>query len=240
MRLIPIALLFSSALIAQNADRVDTNANSDAARRLETAADVFKEIMATPDKGIPKDLLDKAQCIAIVPGLKKGAFIVGGKYGKGFLTCRETAGWSAPAAIRVEGGSFGFQIGGSETDVVMLVMNEGGENKLLSSKFTLGGEGEVAAGPVGRSATAQTDASLHAEILSYSRSRGAFAGVALTGATLRQDVDANKDLYGKRLDNRDIIKGNVMPPSSAQPLLSELHEFASTNGNSSADRTGDK
>jgi len=234
MRLISLALLLSSAMLAQNADRVDpktdtqtTKAGKDTARRLEDAATVFHEIMATPDKGIPHDLLAKAQCAVIVPGLKKGAFIVGAKYGRGFLTCREGQGWSAPGAIRVEGGSVGFQIGGSETDVVMLVMNQGGEDKLLSSKFTLGGEGEVAAGPVGRSASAQTDAKLTAEILSWSRSRGVFGGVALTGATLRQDLDANQDLYGKRIENRELAKGNVTPPAAATQLLSELNQYTS-------------
>lgn len=242
MRLIPMVLLLSSAMLAQNADRIDpkadtqtTKAGKDAARRLEDAATVFQEIMATPDKGVPRDLLARAQCAVIVPGLKKGAFIVGAKYGRGFLTCREGQSWSAPGAIRVEGGSFGFQIGGSETDVVMLVMNQGGENKLLSSQFTLGGEGEVAAGPVGRSASAETDAKLNAEILSWSRSRGVFGGVALTGATLRQDLDTNQDLYGKRIENRELVKGNVTPPAAATQLLSELNRYAAPAA-SSADR----
>jgi len=143
-------------------------------QRLDEAVAVFQDIMATPDRSIPQDLLDNAHCIVIVPGLKKGAFIIGGKYGKGFISCRrQGGGWSAPGTVRVEGGSLGFQIGGSESDVVMLVMNERGAAKLLSSKFTLGGEGEVAAGPVGREASAQTDAKMHAEILSWSRARGA-------------------------------------------------------------------
>src|SRR5579871_6458055 len=172
--------------------------------RMKDATAVFSEIMATPDKGIPQDLLEKAHCIVIVPGLKKGAFIVGGKYGKGYLSCRNKsgAGWSAPGTVRIEGGSVGFQIGGSETDVIMLVMNARGADRLLSSKFTLGAEGEVAAGPVGRSATAQTDAYMRAEILSWSRSRGVFAGIALQGATMRQDLDDNAALYGKKLENR--------------------------------------
>jgi len=148
------------------------------AKRLGEAAVVFSEIMATPDKGIPQDLLEKAHCIVIVPGLKTAAFLVGGKYGKGFLSCRnrDGEGWSAPAAVRIEGGSVGFQIGGSETDLIMLVMNQGGEGKLLSSKFTLGAEGSVAAGPVGRTATAQTDVQMKAEILSWSRSQGCLPG----------------------------------------------------------------
>jgi lipid-binding SYLF domain-containing protein len=198
------------------------------ADRLDDAASVISEIMATSDKGIPQDLLDKSQCIVIVPGLKKGAFIVGGKYGKGFVNCRKEGGegWTAPAAIRVEGGSFGFQIGGAETDVVLLIMNERGMKKLLSSKFTLGAEGEVAAGPVGRDATAQTDALMHAEILSWSRSRGVFAGVSLQGATLREDLDDNKELYGQGYANQDILNGKVPTPPAAARLNSLLDKYS--------------
>jgi lipid-binding SYLF domain-containing protein len=196
--------------------------------RLDEAAAVLSEIMDTPDKGIPQDLLDKAHCIAIVPGLKKGAFIVGAKYGKGFISCRGASGqgWSAPGAIRVEGGSVGFQIGGSESDVVLLVMNERGATKLLSSKFTLGGEGEVAAGPVGRSATAETDAKLTAEMLSWSRTRGVFAGISLQGATLREDMDDNLALYGKRLENHEIVMKGVAPPRAAHRLLELLNKYS--------------
>jgi lipid-binding SYLF domain-containing protein len=198
------------------------------AKRLGEAASVFSEIMATPDKGIPQDLLEKAHCIVIVPGLKTAAFIVGGKYGKGYLSCRNRggAGWSAPATVRVEGGSFGFQIGGSETDVIMLVMNHGGEDKLLSSKFTLGAEGSVAAGPVGRTATAQTDAQMHAEILSWSRSQGLFAGIALEGATLREDLDDNAEIYGRKLENRDIVTSGRRVPRSAARLIGLLDKYS--------------
>lgn len=196
-------------------------------RRLGDAATVFAEIMGSPDKAIPQELLGKAKCIVIVPGLKKGAFIVGGKYGKGFITCRTGKGWSGPAAVRVEGGSFGLQIGGAETDVVMTVMNERGARKLMSSQFTLGGEGEVAAGPVGRNAAVQTDAFLHAEMLSWSRSRGVFAGLSLQGATLRQDLDDNRDLYGKAVDNTTILKG-MAPPASAKKLISEIRKYSGT------------
>jgi SH3 domain-containing YSC84-like protein 1 len=206
--------------------RADDKAQS----RLEEAAAVFSEIMATPDKGIPQDLLEKAHCIVIVPGLKKGAFIVGAKYGKGFLSCRPKAGpgWSAPGAVRVEGGSVGFQIGGSETDAILLVMNERGADRLLSSKFTLGGEGDVAAGPVGRSATAQTDAKFTAEILSWSRSRGIFAGLSLQGATLRQDSDDNRALYGQKLTNRQIVTEGIAPPPAAGKLLALLNKYSPT------------
>ncbi len=198
------------------------------AQRLDDAATVISEIMDTPDKGIPQDLLDKAQCIIIVPGLKKGAFILGGKYGKGVVSCRKSGGtgWTAPASIRVEGGSVGFQIGGSESDVVMLLMNERGMQKLMESKFTLGGEGEVAAGPVGRNATAQTDAKMRAEMLSWSRSRGIFAGLSLQGATLRQDLDDNKELYGKAYETKDILTGNVAVPAAASKLISLLGKYS--------------
>jgi SH3 domain-containing YSC84-like protein 1 len=196
--------------------------------RLDDAVSVISEIMDTPDKGIPQDLLDKSQCIVIVPGLKKGAFIVGGKYGKGFVSCRKQGGqgWGAPAAVRVEGGSVGLQIGGSASDVVMLIMNERGMQKLMSSKFTLGGEGEVAAGPVGRDATAQTDAFMHAEILSWSRSRGVFAGISLQGATLRQDLDDNNDMYGKAYENKEILEGHVPVPAKASKLISTLNKYS--------------
>jgi SH3 domain-containing YSC84-like protein 1 len=202
--------------------------DSEPVKRLEEAAAVFSEIMATPDKAIPQDLLEKAHCIVIVPGVKKGAFIVGGKYGKGYLSCRNKSGvnWSAPATVRIEGGSVGFQIGGSETDVIMLVMNERGADRLLSSKFTLGGEGQVAAGPVGRTATAETDAYMRAEILSWSRSRGVFAGLSLQGATLRQDLDDNATLYGKKLENREIVTKGVAPPDAAAKLLELLNKYS--------------
>ncbi len=201
-------------------------------KRLNDAKVVFSEVMATPDKSIPQDLLDKAHCVVIVPGLKKGAFIFGAKYGKGFFTCRKNnaMGWVAPAAIRVEGGSVGFQIGGSETDVIMLVMNESGSKRLLSSKFTLGGAGEVAAGPVGRSTTAQTDAFMTAEILSWSRSRGVFAGVSLQGATLRQDLDDNEAMYGKPYENKQIITGDFAVPAAAKDLIATLNKYSAKKG----------
>jgi lipid-binding SYLF domain-containing protein len=192
-------------------------AGESAASRLDESANVMKEIMETPDNAIPQELLQSCQCIVIVPGMKKAAFIFGAKYGKGFLLCRKDSGtgWSAPAAIMVEGGSFGFQLGGSSTDVVMLVMNGGGVDKLLSSKFTLGADASVAAGPVGRTASAKTDLQLDAEILSYSRSRGLFAGVALNGATLRPDEDTNTELYGDKVTNREIVTGTKTRESEA-------------------------
>jgi lipid-binding SYLF domain-containing protein len=198
------------------------------AKRLDLAAVVLSEVMATPDKGIPEDMLGNAHCIVIVPSLKTAAFLVGGKYGKGYVSCRNTGGtgWSAPGTVRIEGGSVGFQIGGSTTDLIMLVMNKRGADKLLSSKFTLGAEGSVAAGPVGRTATAQTDAQMHAEILSWSRSQGLFAGLALEGATLRQDLDDNATLYGKRLENREIVTTSVRAPAAAAKLMKLLNKYS--------------
>lgn len=208
--------------------------DSEPVERLNEAATVFSEIMATPDKGIPQEMLANAHCIVIVPGLKTAAFVFGGKYGKGYLSCRSKngVGWSAPGTVRIEGGSVGFQIGGSETDLIMLVMTERGADKLLSSKFTLGAEGSVAAGPVGRTATAQTDAQMHAEILSWSRSQGLFAGLALEGATLRQDLDDNGAIYGKKLENREIVTTSVPIPDAAQRLIDILNKY------SARERTG--
>jgi len=205
-----------------------TPADDDTSKRLNAAADVLSEVMAAPDKGIPQDLLDKAACAVVVPGVKKGAFIVGVKYGRGFIVCRKKSGrdWSAPGGVKVEGGSVGFQIGGSETDVIMLVMNERAIDKLLSSKFTIGADASVAAGPVGRTSTAETDVQLHAEILTYSRARGLFAGVSLQGATLRPDDDANKDMYGRPMSNQDIVLGNVKPPQIAARLIAELNRHS--------------
>jgi lipid-binding SYLF domain-containing protein len=199
-----------------------------AAERLADAATVMNEVMGSPDKGIPQDLLAKAECVIVVPGLKKGAFVVGGEYGRGFAECRKAdgGGWGAPAAVKVEGGSVGFQIGGSSTDVVMLVMNRNGMNKLLSDKFTLGADASVAAGPVGRTAKADTDVKLSAEILAWSRAKGLFAGISLNGATLRPDSDANGELYGRKLTNREVLEGNVAAPAAAQSLVSALDKYS--------------
>jgi len=197
--------------------------------RLDAAADMMTEIMSAPDKGIPQDLLSKSECIVIVPGVKKGAFIFGGKYGKGFMLCRKASGvgWSAPAAVRVEGGSVGFQIGGSETDVVMLVNSASGVKKLLQDKFTLGADASVAAGPVGRTSSAETDAQLHAEILTWSRARGVFAGISLQGATLRPDEDWNTELYNPPLTNKQIVMGDTPAPPAAAKLLAVLDKYSS-------------
>lgn len=207
------------ALLVPQAARAQVTA------RLETAAVVFDEVMGTPDRAIPSDLLRRAECFVIVPGVKKGAFIVGGKYGRGFLSCRQNGAWSAPAGVIVEGGSVGFQVGGSETDVFLSVMNERGAKRLLSSRFTLGVDASVAAGPIGRTVAAHTDAKMTAEILSWSRARGVFAGVALEGATLRDDAEANLDLYGRRLSNREIVTGSLPLPPAAKLLIERLSKY---------------
>jgi lipid-binding SYLF domain-containing protein len=202
--------LSTSALAADREAKVDD--------RLDAAADTLKDMMMASDKGIPQDLMDKAKCVVVVPGMKKAGFIIGAKYGRGFAVCRKAggAGWSAPAAMRVEGGSVGFQIGGSETDIVLLVMNDGGMRHILSDKFTIGADATAAAGPVGREATAQTDAKMNAEMLSYSRSRGLFAGIALDGATLRSDEESNRELYGRNAANKEILSGDFKIPESAR------------------------
>jgi lipid-binding SYLF domain-containing protein len=196
-------------------------------KRLQNAMLGFREVMHEPDKGIPHDLFDKARCVVIIPGVKKAAFIVGGKYGRGFASCRKgsTGRFGAAAAVRIEGGSYGLQIGGSSTDVFMLIMNESGMRKLLSDKFTIGGEAEAAAGPVGREASARTDVMLHAEILSWSRSRGLFAGLSLEGSTLRPDESENEKLYGRRISNEQILEGSASVPPAARPLIAELNRY---------------
>jgi lipid-binding SYLF domain-containing protein len=206
----------------------DASTAAETNQRLQESATILNEIMSTPDKGIPDDLLDRAHCVVVVPSLKKGAFIVGAKYGKGFISCRKAGnkGWSAPGAVRVEGGSVGFQIGGSESDVVLLVMNARGADRLLSSKFTLGGEGSVAAGPVGRTAKAETDAKMTAEMLSWSRARGVFAGISLEGATLREDQDDNAAMYGAKLSNREIVTKWKPAPKGSEALLQALNKYS--------------
>ncbi len=204
-------------------------AASEAEERQDTAAQVLEEVMGTPEKGIPLDLISKAHCVAIVPGVKKAGLIFAGRYGKGVVACRgkNRMGWTGPSTVRIEGGSFGLQIGGSSTDFVLLVMNERGAEKLIESKFTLGADAAVAGGPVGRTATAQTDAQMHAQILSYSRSRGAFAGISLDGSTLRPDNDDNRDIYKKRVTPKEILSGEVAAPASSKHLIDTLTKYSS-------------
>jgi SH3 domain-containing YSC84-like protein 1 len=224
------SVIFASLSLCATGLYADT-----AAERLHDSTVIFQEIMHTPDKGIPQDLLAKAQCIMIVPGLKKGAFIVGGEYGKGFAECRRPGlrEWGPPAAITMAGGSFGFQIGGSSTDVVVLVMHKEGMDRLMSDKFQLGADASVAAGPVGRTTTAETDVELHAEMLSWSRSRGVFAGVALNGAVVKPDHDANEQLYGQKMSNREILTSNMPVPAAARPLVAELDRYSPHEGHAS-------
>lgn len=186
--------------------------------RLDASAETLTDMMRASDQGIPQDLIDKARCVVVIPGMKKAGFILGAEYGRGFAVCRRHsgAGWSAPAAMRSEGGNFGFQIGASETDVVLLVMNDGAMKHLLSDTFTLGADATVAAGPIGRGATAQTDAELKAEMLLYSSSRGLFAGISLTGATLRPDGETNRELYGHDATNHEILTGDFKTPTAAE------------------------
>lgn len=201
-------------------------AKNDTDKRIREAANVFTEIMSAPDKGIPQDILEKAQCIGIVPNLKRAGFVVGAKYGKGILVCRTANGWSAPANIRIEGGGIGLQIGVSETDLVFVVMNKSGQEKLMQDKFTFGADAAATAGPVGRTAEAQTDAKLHAEILSYSRARGLFAGISLDGSTLRPDKEDNKEIYGKEVSQQEILTGTVKPPPAASSLYTVLNQYS--------------
>jgi lipid-binding SYLF domain-containing protein len=224
MRLLSLtlAMTMSCALLAAADD------SSKVSDRLDDAATLFSEIMNAPDRSIPQDLLNKSECIVLVPGLKKGAFMLGGKYGRGFAVCRGAGGqgWGPPAAIRIEGGSFGLQIGFSSSDVILLIMNEGGMKHLARSKFTIGGDATAALGPVGRNATAQTDALMNAEILSWSRSHGVFAGASLDGATLRGDTDMNQAMYGKAWTTRQIIGSGAKPPASAEKLLNLLTKYS--------------
>jgi lipid-binding SYLF domain-containing protein len=195
--------------------------------RLQESAAVLKEVMNIPEQGIPYDLLKKSECIIIIPSMKKAAFGIGGNYGRGALTCRTTGdNWSAPVMVSMTGGSFGFQIGGSSTDIILLVMNERGISKLLESKFTIGGDATAAAGPKGRSAAAATDAQMRAEMLCYARSRGAFAGISIQGSVLKPESADNEDLYGKSMDPKQLISGKVPVPGPAKPLISELRKYS--------------
>lgn len=217
-----VSILLASTMFASAAYASD---REDDASRARKAAEVFKEIMATPDKGIPDQLLKAASCIAVIPGDKKFAFIFGGSYGRGLVSCRDEHGWSAPVFIALDGGSVGYQIGGSSTDVVMLFMNAHALQSLLSDKFKLGADATVAAGPVGRHAAAATDLKLNAEILTYSRSKGAFAGVSLDGAVVQADKSGDKAMYGDNVDRHDVLDGKTPIPASARPFVHELEAY---------------
>ncbi len=220
---------FVVGVVAMTLAAVPVFAQKTAAERLQAATEDLHEMMHASDKGIPQDLLNKATCVVVVPNLKKGGFIVGAEYGKGFFTCRKEngVGWSAPGSVRISGGKFGLLIGGAETDVIMLVMNKSGMEHLLSDKFQMGGEASGAAGPVGRDASAMTDAELHAEILTYSRSRGLFGGLDLSGAAVTQDGNSNKELYGKAITNKEIVEGGIPVPAEARGFVHALDRQSS-------------
>jgi lipid-binding SYLF domain-containing protein len=220
-RILAVTILIAIAsLTAVASDREDD------VNRTQKAAQVFKEIMNTPDQGIPSNLLESAKCIAIIPGDKKFAFIFGGSYGRGLATCRTEHGWSAPMFVAIDSGSVGYQIGGSSTDIVMLFMNDHALQSLMSDKFKLGADASVAAGPVGRNAAAGTDLKLNAEILSYSRSKGIFAGVSLDGAVMQADKSGDKAMYGDDVNRHEILDGKVAVPASARGLVEELGGYA--------------
>jgi lipid-binding SYLF domain-containing protein len=206
-----------------------------AAQRVEAAATVLNEIMATPDKGIPSEILDSAKCVAVVPSLVKGGFIVGASHGRGVATCRTQNGWSAPAPFSMTGGSFGFQIGVQGVDLVMMVMNERGMQALLSSKFKLGADASAAAGPVGRHAEGSTDWKMRAEVLTYSRARGLFAGVTVNGSSITQDENATRELYGRSVPFKTILTGAVSTPQAGEPFVAAVRKSVSeASGESSS------
>ena len=223
------SLIFLGVGFVITSESVTLQAANKAVKRADRAARVLSEAMEAKDRAIPQELLSKAHCVAIIPGMKKVGFGLGGKYGKGVLNCRgkDGRGWTGPSTVQVEGGSVGFQIGGSSTDIVLLILNERGKEKLLSSKFTLGADASVAGGPVGRTAQVQTDVQMRAEILSYSRSRGIFAGVSVEGATLRPDRQADRKIYGQEVSPRQILLGEIPPPPSTRKLTDTLNKYSS-------------
>jgi lipid-binding SYLF domain-containing protein len=216
---ISLISLFLGPLIVSASDREDDLS------RIQNATQVFQEIMSTPDKGIPNEILESAKCIAIIPGDKKFAFIFGGNYGRGVATCQTPHGWSAPIFVAVEGGSVGYQIGGSSTDLVMIFMNDRALQSLLGDKFKLGADATVAAGPVGRHAAAGTDIRMNAEILSYSRTKGVFAGVSLNGSVVQADKSGDRAMYGDNVNRHEILSGNVPVPEAARPLVHEVSRW---------------
>jgi SH3 domain-containing YSC84-like protein 1 len=218
--LILATLALMASMTAAASDREDD------VSRTHKAAQVFNEIMGAPDQGIPHDLLNKAKCVAIIPGELKFAFIFGGNYGRGVAICRTAHGWSAPMFVAVDGGSVGYQIGGSSTDLVMLFMNDHALGHLLSDKFKLGGDASVAAGPVGRNAQADTDISLRAEVLSYSRTHGVFAGISLDGAVVQADKSGDHAMYGDSVTREEILHGKIPAPASAHELIKSLDQYS--------------
>jgi lipid-binding SYLF domain-containing protein len=226
-RLLVLWVVACVAAAAFAADEKETKAED----RIQSAATVLDEIQSAPDQGIPEDVLGSAECVAVVPSLLKGGFVVGGAYGRGVASCRNPKGWSAPVFFVIEGGSFGLQIGGQAVDLVMLIMNDEGMKNLLSSKFKLGANASVAAGPVGRHAAADTDWKLRAQVLSYSRARGVFAGLELNGAVIKQDKDSTREFYGRMVPFRTSLTGMIAPPVAANPFLTTLAKWAKSAAN---------
>src|SRR5579859_2513172 len=223
-KLVVLTLFVSLSSFVLGAD--EQSKDSKATDRVQAAADVLNEIQSAPDSGVPEEILGRSQCVAVVPSMLKGGFIVGAKYGRGVASCRTAKGWSSPAFFMVTGGSFGFQIGGQAVDLVMLIMNNDGMQHLLSSQFALGADASVAAGPVGRHAEGNTDWKMRAQVLTYSRARGIFAGVSLNGAVMKQDKDSTRDFYGHMVTFKAALTGEVDPPAGANPFLSSLAKWA--------------
>jgi lipid-binding SYLF domain-containing protein len=228
LSILVVMALFAVVALGQSEDQKEEKGGSTERDRVKESGEVLKQILDTPDKGIPKSVLDGSKCVIIMPSVKKVAIGIGGSYGRGVMTCRTGADykgpWSAPIMMASSGGSVGFQIGGQATDFVIIVMNDGGAKSLLNNKVKLGADASVAAGPVGRTAEASTNASMQAQMLSYSRSQGVFGGVSLSGSTLRPDGDANKNLYGQKVKPEEIIAGKVPMPPEAQQLISDLQK----------------
>jgi lipid-binding SYLF domain-containing protein len=223
-RLLVLCVVAGLAATAFAADERETKATD----RIQAAADVLDEIQGTPDKGIPEEVLGSAQCVAVVPSMLKGGFIVGARFGRGVASCRGAKGWSAPAFFTIEGGSFGLQIGGQAVDLIMLIMNDNGMKNLLSSEFKIGADASAAAGPVGRHAAADTDWKMRAQVLSYSRARGLFAGLELNGAVIKQDKDSTREFYGRMVPFRTSLQETIEAPKAAYPFLSTLAKWAKT------------
>lgn len=225
-KLLLLCAVLGLATLAFATDEDQAGKQSKAQDRVQAAADVLNEIQSTPDQGIPSDVLGSAECVAVVPSMLNGGFVVGARYGRGLASCRNPKGWSAPAFFTIKGGSFGLQIGGQAVDLVMLVMNDDGMRQLLSSQFKLGADASVAAGPVGRQAAAGTDWKMRAQILSYSRARGVFAGLALDGGVIRQDNDSTREFYGHMVSTKAALQGQIQPPAAAYPFLETLAKWA--------------
>ena len=233
LSILVVMALFAVVALGQSEDQKEEKGGSTERDRVKESGEVLKQILDTPHKGIPKSVLDGSKCVIIMPSVKKVAIGIGGSYGRGVMTCRTGADykgpWSAPIMMASSGGSVGFQIGGQATDFVIIVMNDGGAKSLLNNKVKLGADASVAAGPVGRTAEASTNASMQAQMLSYSRSQGVFGGVSLSGSTLRPDGDANKNLYGQKVKPEEIIAGKVPMPPEAQQLISDLQKSQSAS-----------